>query len=196
MTTASSLDLTPPLGFDVLLAYWHAELTGDETDVVEEILFADDESARRLDVLTQLGAGTSRLLRAGRLSVGLTVDALDELARQGVTMRTYELSPADTLPCGIGSEHMVVVRLRGALAADEDAIVDLELLPADEPPIVEHLDAAPVDRTRDEIVLIYPGDFIRKLPRTKVRYRVRARGPAGEREVGEYFLEHAPTVVE
>jgi hypothetical protein len=48
------------------------------------------------------------------------------------------------------------------------------------------------DRAHDEIVLIWPGDRLRSLPKQSIAIEVRARGPSGERSLATYALHHTP----
>lgn len=175
------------VSLDELIAYWQGELAGEREAAVEEALFDDEATARRLDAIARLEAGVRALVRAGAIQAGLTVDAVDRLAAAGLSLRTYRLEPGETAPCTIALEDFVVVRLHVGEAGERlDVTVDGSFEGA--PPARERHEDLPIDRRTGEVVLVYPGDRIRALPRSRFVYTA-TRGGA---TVGEFRLDHTP----
>src|SRR5690606_7535560 len=71
-----------------LVLYWQGELSPERASEIEDAVFADAETARMLDAVARLQAGVRALVAAGRLQVGLTVAAVDELERAGLRVRS------------------------------------------------------------------------------------------------------------
>lgn len=171
-----------------LVLYWHGELAPEREAEVEEALFADHDLADRLHAIARLDRGVRALVAAGRLQAGLTVEAVAAMETAGLRLRTYRVAPGEVVPCTIAGEDLVVIRLHGDFgdATEVDLAVDGTL--EGQPSTTEHVTAVPVDRRASEVVLVYPGDRIRALPRSRFVYRMRVAG----RDVGEYGLDHHP----
>lgn len=183
--------MTPPelpLSYEVVLDYFLGELPPAREAEVEERLFEDTETARRLEVVARIGEGVGRLVRSGGVTATATAETLDRLDAQGVSVRTYRLAPGEVVPCSIASEDFVAVRLSGVFGDVTAVDIDLEARLEGQPPRTEHLPELPVDRSAGELVLLYAGDVIRSFPRAQFTYRVRAQG----RDLGEFHLDHRP----
>jgi anti-sigma factor RsiW len=177
-----SIDLT------VLVEYWQGELSPEREAEVEEALFEHPDVARMLDAIARLDGGVRALVRAGRLHSGLTVDAVAAMEAAGLRVRTYRLGPGEVVPCTIAAEDLVVIRLHADFGEASEVEVTMDGTFDDQPPAHERREGVPVDRGASEVVLVYPGDQIRALPRSRFVYKVRA----GERLFGEYGLDHHP----
>ena len=177
-----SIDLTE------LVRYWLGELSAEREAEVEEALFAESDLARTLDAIARLDQGVRALVAAGRLRAGLTVDAVTAMEAAGLRVRTYRVGPGEVVPCTIAAEDLSVIRLHGDFGDATEVDVEMEGTPEGQPPTTERLIDVPVDRRASEVVLVYPGDRIRALPRSRFVYRVRAAG----RDLGEYGLDHHP----
>ena len=81
-----------PIPEETLVDYWARDLAdGDETDRVEEHLFACGECSARLHQLAALGTGLATLMRQGRVSGIVSRVILNRLQRDGVHVRMYPL---------------------------------------------------------------------------------------------------------
>src|SRR5690606_2446043 len=103
-----------------LVAYWLGELDEASEARIEERLFDDAETARRLDVVARLSAGIRAVIRSGALQAGLTVAEVDAIERLGARIRTYRVQPDEVVPCTVAQEDFVVVRLCGAFEGIEE----------------------------------------------------------------------------
>lgn len=178
------------VSYEDLVAYWQGELSGERESWVEERLFDDAETARRLDVVARLGEGVRALVRSGRLQSGLTVAAVDSLERHGLRLRTYRLGPGEVAPCSIEMEDFVVVRLHGPFEAVDRVNIEMEGTMEGAEPMRQRAEDVLVDREASEVVFVYPGDFIRSLPRSQFVFRVTDEGG---RSLGEFGLDHTPS---
>jgi len=176
------------VGLEELIRYWQGELPPEREAEVEEALFEDMATARRLEAIARLDAGVRAVVSAGALRSGLTVQAVEGLEQAGLRIRTYQFDPGQIVPCSIAEEDLVVIRLRGDFANVERVDVGMEGQLEGVGPMSERYDDAPVDRRAGEIVLVYPGDRIRALPRSQFRYTV----TSGDRQLGEFRLDHTP----
>ena len=176
------------VSLDELIRYWHRELDDARSAEIEEAVFEDAAVARKLQAIAALDDGVRAMIGAGRLQSTLTVRAIDALAAAGLAVRTYEVRPGEVVPCTIAGEDLVAIRLRGAFATGGRVDVVMHGSFDGMPPASERYDDVAIDREASEVVLVYPGERIRALPRSRFRYTVTCSGAP----VGEYHLEHTP----
>lgn len=172
-----------------LIRYWQGELSPEREAEVEEALFEDAQTARRLDAIAGLDAGIRALVAAGALRGALTVEAVERLEGAGLAVRTYQIEPGQTVPCSIAQEDLVVIRLRGDFGGADRVDVAMEGVLEGVGPMSERYEDTLVDRRAGEIVLVYPGERIRALPRSQFSYKV----TSGNRKLGEFHLDHTPS---
>jgi hypothetical protein len=182
---------TPDL--EELLAYWQGELAAEREAEVEELVFADAQVAQRLDAVAGLAAAVAELVRRGRVTVAVTAEALERLQATGVAVRTYAVGPGQTVPCTIGSEEFVALRLGGAFEGVEQVDMEVAADLEGEAPRSDRVQAVPVDQRMGEVVLLYRGDAVRALPRCKFRYRVWRAGAVSAAPLAEFGLDHTPS---
>lgn len=181
-----------PLEVESLVAYQRGELSPAAETLVEEHLFVCDPCARRLESLDRLRMGVVALVRAGRVHGTATAALVARAERDGVRVREYRIDPAAEVPCTAAPEDdLVVVRLAGGFFGSDVLDVSIEAtdLASGERQATRMRDVA-VDRATGDVVFLFPGDFIRAVPRSTVRYDVH-RG--GEQDVlASFHFDHTP----
>jgi hypothetical protein len=190
--------LTPPCAAPIpledLIAWERGDLGSQASDRIEEHVFGCARCTRRLEGVAALASGIRELVGAGALPSAVTGEVVERAATQGLRLRTYRLSPGDSVACTAGpDDDFVVVRLEVQVEAGESVdlvaqVADLESGGRD----TRLTEDVPVDPASGEVVYLYPGDVIRSLPRTLWSVTARVRGPKGEREQGPYTLDHTP----
>ncbi len=175
------------IGLEELVRYWRGELDSEGEERVEEALFEDASVARRLEAIANLEDGLRMLVARGGVQAVMSAGAVEGLAAAGLELRSYTIEPSQVVPCSIAAEDLVVVRLRGEWPA---GTVDVEMSGTLEGggTVQERYVDVPVDRDAGEIVLVFPGDRIRALPKSEFTYRVDVEGRAH----GEYGMDHTP----
>jgi len=183
---ADSIDLS------TLVAYWTGEL-GDGEARFEEHFFACASCTARLRTLAALGDGIAELLQSGRVFASLTQGVLDRAAARGLRIRSYRLGPDESVACTIAPDDDVnVIRLAADFTGIDGVDLDVYSVEADRETRTERLRDLVVDRGSDELVLLYPGEAIRPLPRTTFRLELSASGAGDPRRLGTYTLHHSP----
>lgn len=173
-------------GLSELVSYWLGDLDEERSDAVEEALFRDPEVARRLDAIAKLEAGLQRMITEGRLSSAVTRAGLESFQRAGLELREYHIHPGQVVPCTSGTEDFSVISLAVPEGIHEvDLVAHFEL--EGQPP--SQLERPAVPALAGEVVLVFPGDQIRALPRARVHYEARAAGVL----IGQYHLDHTPS---
>jgi anti-sigma factor RsiW len=177
-----------PIPEETLLDYWARDLAdGDEAERVEEHLFACDDCSTHLQQLATLGAGLATLARQGRLSGVVSRTILNRLQRDGLHVRTFSLSPGETVPCAVFPGDDLVV---AALRADFSGVDAVTLtVTGPDSSTMDAADNVPVSGLGDEVLWVTPAARIRELPSMRLQLTLASTGPA-RAEVGRYVLEH------
>jgi hypothetical protein len=181
-----------PIPDGALLDYWARDVAeGDETDRVEEHLFACGDCSARLHRLAELGPGLARLVRQGRVSGIVSRALLNRMQRDGLKVRMYSLVPGETVPCAVfPGDDLIVTALRADFSAVEAVTLSVTG-PGDS--LFSQLDNVPVSRPDAEVFWATPAAVVRQMPSMRLQITL-ASADAARAELGSYVLEHsAPT---
>ena len=187
----SRTDCATPLSLETLAGYWQGELDEARTSVTEEHYFACAACAQRLAGLQVLGAGVVELLRSGRLASAISVPTIERAAAEGLRMQVYRLAPGESAQCSIApGDDFNALRL----AADFFGVerVDFVTEALTDPAQIDVMEDVAVDRQGGEAVFVYPGDFLRSLPKHTLRLELRGHVAGTVRSLARYTLFHTP----
>ena len=177
---------------DLLVEYWQGELTEAEAERVEAHYLSCEACASRLDALACVAAGVAQLMRSGRVLGFTTVAVLERAASEGIKIGTYRMEPGQSAHCTIRPEDDCnVLRLPLALRGVERVDLDLVRMEADQE-IFASISTSVLDREREELVLLYPGDLLRQLPEHTFEIAVHAVDTQERRVLGRYTMFHSP----
>ena len=178
-----------PIPDGILLDYWARDLAGDdETDRVEEHLFACDDCSARLYRLAALGPGLATLVRQGRISGIVSRALLNRMQRDGIHVRMYSLVPGETVPCAVfPGDDLVVTALRADFSG-VDAVTLSVTGPGDSP--VSQLDNVPVSGPDAEVFWATPAAVVRQMTSTRLLLTLASAGDT-RAELGRYVLDHS-----
>jgi hypothetical protein len=178
-----------PISDRALLDYWARDLAdGDETDRVEEHLFACGDCSARLQRLAALETGLATLVRQGRVSGIVSRALLNRMQRDGVHVRIYSLVPGETVPCAVFPGDDLVV---AALRADFSGVAAVTLSvtgPGDSPS--GEIDDVPVSGPAAEVLWATPAAVVRQMPSMRLQLTLASAG-ASRAELGIYVLDHS-----
>lgn len=178
-----------PISDEALLDYWARDLAdGDETDRVEEHLFACGDCSARLHEMASLGAGLAALARQGRVTGIVSRTLLNRMQRDGVHVRLYSVASGETVPCAVfPADDLVVAALRADFSA-ADAVTLSVMGPGDSP--IAEADDVPVSRLDRELLWVLPAAVVRQMPSMRLRLTLASVG-AARAELGTYVLDHS-----
>ena len=178
-----------PIADGTLLDYWAHDLAGgDETDSVEEHLFACGDCSARLHFLAALRTGLATLVRQGRVSGIVSRTLLNRMQRDGLHVRMYSLVPGEAVPCAVfPGDDLIVTALRADFSAVEAVTLSV-IGPGDSP--FSQLDNVPVCRPDGEVLWATPAAVVRQMPSMRLQLTLSAAGDA-RAELGRYVLEHS-----
>jgi hypothetical protein len=181
-----------PIPDETLLDYWARDLAdGDETDRVEEHLFACGDCSARLHDMASLGTGLAALAHQGRVTGIVSRTLLNRMQRDGVHVRLYSVAAGETVPCAVfPADDLVVAALRADFSTAE--AVTLSVMGPGDSPIGE-ADDVPVSRLDSELLWALPAAVVRQMPSMRLRLTLASAG-ATRAVLGTYTLDHsAPT---
>ena len=178
-----------PMSDETLLDYWSRDLAdGDETDRVEEHLFACGDCSARLHDMASLGAGLAALARQGRVTGIVSRTLLNRMQRDGVHVRLYSVASGETVPCAVfPADDLVVAALRADFSAA--GAVTLSVMGPGDSPIGE-VDDVPVSRLDRELLWVLPAAVVRQMPSMRLRLTLASVG-ATRAELGTFVLDHS-----
>jgi len=180
---------TAPIPDGTLLDYWAPDLAdGDETDRVEEHLFACGDCSARLHHLAALGTGLATIVRQGRVSGIVSRALLNRMQRDGIQVRMYSLLPGETVPCAVFPHDDLVVTALRADFSGVDAVTLLVTGPGDAP--LSELREVPVSGPTGEVLWATPAALVRQMPSIRLQLTLESAG-ATRAELGRYVLEHS-----
>src|SRR4051794_6751629 len=177
-----------PMSDAVLLDYWAGDLPDDETNTVEEHLFACADCSARLQQIAALGAGLSTLARRGRVSGIVSRGLVNRLQRDGAHVRMFWLAPGETVPCAVFPGDDVVVT---ALRADFSGVdaVTLSVTGAGGSAFGQ-CDDVPVAALGGEVLWATPAALVQQMPSMRLQLTLTSAGATHD-ELGRYVLEHS-----
>lgn len=178
-----------PIPDGTLLDYWARDLAGgNETDRVEEHLFACGDCSARLHRLAALGAGLATLVRQGRVSGIVPRAILNRLQREGVHVRMFSLLPGETVPCAVfPGDALVVIALRADFSG-VDAVTLSVTGPGNSP--IGQFDDVPVSGPGGEVLWVTPAAVVHQMPSMRLQLTLASAGATRD-ELGRYVLEHS-----
>jgi hypothetical protein len=172
------------LSFGELADYWTSDIVTADEERIEAHVFECARCARLLAEAEQLRTGIGALALGGGFQAFVTDSFLNQLARDGVRVRTYALEPGDSIRCSAWSDDEVMVaRLRADFTGI--AAVDAEMrLPSGE--AWGQSTDVPIREGATEIVLAFPANSVRNAPEGPIRLTLRASGTV----IAEYVFNH------
>jgi hypothetical protein len=167
--------------------YAAGELSQDESAAIEEHLFScADCGALAAEVDVLVGA-IRPALRSAEVGGFVTDAVLNRLARDGVRVRSYALSPGAVVNCAVWDEDEVMaLRLR----CDPIGTGELTLSQRIAGSEVYRATGQVAQSQQGEILYTLPAAWVRELPVAEVEVLLSAREGGEDRQIAAYTLVH------
>jgi len=165
--------------------YWFGDLPPEREGAFEEHLFGCTECTAKLQELAALGAAVRNAWRAGAVRAVISHALFDAMKKEGLRLREYPMVPGRSVNCTIAaSDDFVVSRLSAPLADVRrvDLVTD-----------AGRFEDVPFDAAAGEVLMCPAPAALKRRGKFTHRVRLLAVDQAGERELGEYTFEHAPS---
>jgi len=175
------------LDLATLADYAAGELPEAEATALEAHLFTCADCGARAASLDALLLGIGRVARDADVEGFVTEAVLNRLARDGVRMRTYALSPGDVVPCAVwDDDELMVLRLRADLEGVEEVTVTQRANGEE----MQRATTPVAAGTQGELIHVTPASVIRQFPVAEFEVVLSAREGQAERALGRYTLVH------
>jgi anti-sigma factor RsiW len=169
-----------------LTDYVAGELSDVDAAAIEEHLFSCADCAERAAEFDALVRAIPAAIRADHGGLA-TDDILNRLARDGVRVRTFVLSPGAVVPCAVWEDdEVMVVRLRADLAGASEVTMSQRIAGNE----VLRSTGPVAAGSQGEVIYTLSAAWVRQLPVVNVEILLTTHENGAERPIGRYTLVH------
>lgn len=173
---------------DELTAYAAGELSAPDANALEEHLFSCADCGSRAAEVEALSRAVRSAVQSSTVAGFVTDEVLNQLARDGVRVRMFTLSPGAFVPCAVwDDDDLMAVRLRGDFGGVGEITLSQRVGGIDGVREVVPLPA----NSHGEILHILPAAVVRHLPAVNIEFTLSTHEDGVERTIGTYTLVHA-----
>jgi anti-sigma factor RsiW len=170
-----------------LTDYAAGDLPEAEAVAIEEHLFSCAACGARAAEFDELAGAIRPAVRSAEVGGFVTDAVLNQLAREGVRVRTFSLSPGAIVPCAVwADDELMALRLHADLGAASELTLSQRVAGIEVSRATWQAAASP----EGEIIHLAPAALIRQLPVVQVDVILTAREGGEERQVASYTLLH------
>lgn len=175
------------IAFGDLTDYAAGVLSEAEAAPIEEHLFSCRDCGARAAELDTLVRAIRSAVRSAEVGGFVTDAILNRLAREGVRVRTYSLSPGAVVPCAVWEgDEVMALRLRGDFGEATEFTLAQRVAGTEVTRVTGQVAAG----SQRELIHIVPAAWLRELPATDVELVLTADEGGEERPIGSYTLVH------
>jgi anti-sigma factor RsiW len=158
-----------------------------EAAAIEEHLFSCDDCGARAAEFDALVRAIRTAVRSAEVGGFVTNAVLNRLARDGVRVRTYTLSPGAIVPCAVwDDDELMALRLRGDFGRASEFTLSQRVAGTE---VTRATGQVAVD-SDGEVTYAMPAAWVRQLPVVEVEVILTAHEGGEEQPVGTYTLVH------
>jgi hypothetical protein len=185
MTTGAGVCLS----IGELSDYWTADVSPDDIDRIEAHVFACSACTELLADADRLRRSIGDVARSGGFQAFVTDSLLNQLARDGVRMRTYAMDAGGSVQCAVwDDDEILVTRLRGDFGDVSAIDATLRLDTGEE---WGRAFDVPIREGSRELIMALPAALVRHAPEAPIRLILRANlAPPDAGSLAEYTFDH------
>ena len=170
-----------------LIDYAAGELPDADAAPLEEHLFSCAECAARAAEFDALVRAIPPAVQSAEVGGFVTDAVLNRLAREGVRVRSYVLSPGAIVPCAVWEgDELMALRLRGEFGSAGEVTLSQRVAGTEVSRVSGEVAAGP----RGEMIFTIPAAWVRQLPVVEIDVLLTAREGGEDRTIGSYTLVH------
>lgn len=177
------------LSLGELSDYWTVDASDEAIERIEAHVVVCGACAALLGETEQLRRGIAHAVRTGGVQAFVTDSVLNQLARDGVRVRSYAMDAGGAVQCAVWDEdEILVTRLRANFTGIDavDAVMRLET--GEE---WGRATGVPVSEGGRELIIALPASLVRRAPEVPMRLTLRdSAAPADEAPLAEYTFDH------
>jgi hypothetical protein len=177
------------LPFGELADYWTSDIGPADAERIEAHAFECASCARLLAESERLRSEIGAVARGGGFQAFVTDGLLNQLARDGVRVRSYALDPGDSINCSAwADDEVLVARLRADFSGATAVDVEMRFETGEE---WGRSTDVPVREGATELVMALPATMVRSAPLGPMRLTLRAAsGSPTAGVIAEYVFNH------
>ena len=170
-----------------LTDYAAGEGTEAEAAAIEDHLFACADCGARAAELEALVRAIRPAVRSAEVGGFVTDAVLNRLAREGVRVRSFALSPGAVVPCAVwDDDELMALRLRGDFGGASEITLSQRVAGTE----VSRATGQVTTGAHGEVIFAIPAAWVRQLPVVQVDVLLTAHEGDDERAIGSYTLVH------
>lgn len=170
-----------------LTDYAAGELPDAEAASIEEHLFSCPDCSARATAFDALVQAIPSAVRSAEVGGFVTDAVLNRLAREGVRVRTYVLSPDTVVPCAVwADDELMALRLRADFGDAREFTMSQRIAGTEVVRTTGEVAASP----HGEIIYAIPASWVRQLPVAEVEVQLATLDGGEERPLARYTLFH------
>jgi anti-sigma factor RsiW len=170
-----------------LTDYAAGELPEAEAAAIEEHLFSCADCGARAAEFDALVRAIGPAVRSAEVGGFVTDAVLNRLAREGVHVRSYALSPGAVVPCAVwDDDELMALRLRGDFGDVSEVTLSQRVAGAEVIRATGQVTAS----SHGEIIYALPASWVRQLPAVEVDVLLTGHEGGEERPISSYTLIH------
>lgn len=177
------------LSIGELSDYWTADVSPDDTERIEAHVFACGACAELLADVDHLRRSLGDVARTGGFQAFVTDSLLNQLASDGVRVRSFAMDPGGSVQCAVwDDDDLLITRLRADFSGVSaiDAVLRLE----NGEEWSRASDVAVREGSR-ELIMALPAALVRRAPEVPIRLILRSSAASpGETPLAEYTFDH------
>lgn len=163
------------------------DLSDAEATAIENHLFSCKDCGARAAEFEALVRAIRPAVQSAAVGGFVTDAVLNRLAREGVRVRTFALSPGASVPCAVWEgDELMALRLRGDVGGAREFTLSRRVAGTE----VNRTTAQIAGSAQGEVIYLEPAAWIRQLAVGEVEMLLTAHEGSEERLVGRYTLVH------
>jgi anti-sigma factor RsiW len=169
-----------------LTDYVAGELPEDHAAAIEEHLFSCAECSARAAELDAIVRAIGSAVRSAEVGGFVTDAVLNRLAREGVRVRSFTLSPGAIVHCAVwDDDEVMVLRLRADFGGASEVTLSQRVAGKETVRATGE-----VTSSHGEVIHVLPAAWLRQLPVVEVEVLLTTHENGEERPIGSYTLLH------
>ena len=170
-----------------LTDYAAGELPEADGAALEDHLFTCADCAARAAELEVLLRAIRPAVTSAAVGGFVTDEVLNRLARDGVRVRSFALSPGAVVPCAVWEgDELMALRLRADFGGAREVTLTQRVAGTEVTRATGHV----ADSSPGEIIFAQPAAWVRQLPVVDVEILLIAHEAGTDRPIGSYTLVH------
>lgn len=175
------------IGLADLTDYAAGELPEADAAAIEDHLFSCADCGARAAKFDALVRAIRPAAQSAEVGGFVTDAVLNRLARDGVRVRSYTLSPGAIVPCAVWEDdQLMALRLRGDFGGSIEVTLSHRIAGTEVRRVTGEIAAS----SHGEIIYVAPAARVRQLPVVEVEIVLTAHDRGEERLLGRYTLVH------